>query len=70
MKDVRRCVVCEERLIDGVKHECPPSVLAIYEEAERLADLAEDPDEPGLDPIPPEKLEQFRAYGLILEFAT
>jgi hypothetical protein len=67
--DVPRCVVCNRRLIDGVNHKCPKSVLALYDEAERLADLADDPEEPGLPPIDPAKLRRFRKHGLILEFA-
>ena len=43
--------------------------MSLYRKAERLADLAEDPEAPGLDPIAPSLLRKLRRYGLILEFA-
>jgi hypothetical protein len=63
-----RCVICNRRFDREHGHKCPKSVLALYDQAERLADLAEDPEEPGLDPIDPRQLRRFRSHGLILEF--
>ena len=62
-----RCVVCGRRLGDA-GHTCPRSVMALYRKAERLADQADDPGAPGLDPVAPSLLRKFRRYGLIVEF--
>jgi hypothetical protein len=63
-----RCVVCDRRLI-GPVHKCPRSVMALYRKAERLADLADDPEASGIESISPRLLRKFRRYGLILEGA-
>ncbi|HOD84821.1 MAG TPA: hypothetical protein PKG77_25680 [Phycisphaerae bacterium] len=62
-----RCVVCGRRLVDQ-NHRCSRSVMSLYRKAERLAALAEDPEEPGIEAIAPKLLRKLRRYGLILEF--
>jgi len=42
--------------------------MSLYRKAERLAALAEDPEEPGIEAIAPKLLRKLRRYGLILEF--
>ncbi len=62
-----RCVVCGRRLV-GQNHRCSRSVMSLYRKAERLAALADDPEQPGIETIAPKLLRKFRRYGLVLEF--
>jgi len=42
--------------------------MSLYRRAERLAALADAPEEPGIETIAPKLLRKFRRYGLVLEF--
>jgi hypothetical protein len=62
-----KCVVCGRRYTPS--HRCPKSVLALYDEAERLANLLDDPDGPTLEELIENGLnyKKFARYRLFLE---
>ena len=64
------CVVCEQPLAGATPHRCPAEVLELYEEAERIGDLLDDPEGPTIDELFPDRegLEKFWAYGLFTEY--
>jgi len=69
----QRCVLCGRKYIvhrdprKSKPHRCPAE--AVFDEADRLAALMDDPDGPSLEELVPDmrKRRRFEFYGLFLE---